>query len=185
MTPTARAFVAAALLTLSASGAAADQNDPRLDTLFRQLGKVDTLFEAQRAEQRIWRIWHKHDDDKVTAAMATGQAALSEQNRKAALSSFDRAVKLAPNFAEAWNARATVNYLLGNYERSLADIRRVLALEPRHFGALSGRGLCLIALEKPRQALDAFEQSLKVHPFQPGTRQRAEQLRKLLDENAI
>lgn len=172
------------LLTATTAGLA-DQTDPRLDKLFALLGDAESLVEAQAVERRVWRIWHEHDDERVAAAMADGQAALADDDRKGALAAFDHAVKLAPNFAEAWNARATVNYLMGNYRRSLADIRRVLALEPRHFGALAGRGLCWLALEEPERALAAFEASLDVHPHQPGTRARAKRLRRQLEDSAI
>lgn len=174
-----------ATLVLVGGAARGDQSNARLDDLFMRLGEAESLAEAQGVERRIWRIWHAHDDERVAAAMADGQAALADDDRKGALAAFDHAVKLAPNFAEAWNARATVNFLMGNYRRSLADIRRVLALEPRHFGALAGRGLCWLALERPGRALAAFEASLDLHPHQPGTRARARQVRKRLQDSAI
>jgi tetratricopeptide (TPR) repeat protein len=74
-----------------------------------------------------------------------------------------------------------VNYQMGNYQRSLADIRRTLTLEPRHFGALSGRGLCYLALDRPEQALEAFQASLEIHPYQPGVKAKARELKADLD----
>lgn len=180
-----RSLLVVILLAAGGGAASADQTDPRLDGLFAALAGAETQEGAQRLETRIWRIWHQHPNERVAAAMADGQAALADDDRRGALAAFDHAVKLAPNFAEAWNARATVHYLLGNYKRSLADIRRVLVLEPRHFGALAGRGLCWLKLDRPGRALEAFEASLAVHPFQPGTRERAEQLRRELEESAI
>lgn len=170
---------------LGAGAARADQTDPRLDRLFARLDAAESTREAQRIERRIWRIWHAHEDEKVQAVMSRGQFYLGRGDRAAALAAFDQAVRLAPDFAEAWNARATLHYLLGDYRRSLADIREVLKLEPRHFGALAGRGLCWLALDKPRKALAAFKASLAVHPHQPGTQARVEQLKDRLGERDI
>src|SRR6476646_8072318 len=77
----------------------------------------------------------------------------------------DDIVMRAPDWAEGWNKRATVLYILGEQDRSLADIEHVLALEPRHFGALSGIGLIRIAKGQPREALAAYRRALAVNPF--------------------
>lgn len=160
-----------------AGPAGADQTDPRLDALFERLQAAESRREARPIEQRIWRIWHMHDEEEVLAVMSRGRFYLRQERLERARGAFDQAIELAPEFAEAWNARATVNYMLGNYRESLADIERVLELEPRHFGALSGRGLCWEALDKPEKALTAFEAALEVHPRQPGTRARVRELR--------
>lgn len=181
-------IVAAALIAaaLAAPGALhADQTDPRLEQLFARLSEVDSRAEAQHLERRIWRIWHAHEDEKVQSVMSRGQFYLRRGNREQALAAFDQAVRIAPNFAEAWNARATLHFMVGNYRRSLGDIRRALHLEPRHFGALAGKGLCHMALGEPREAMAAFERSLAIHPKQPGTEARLERLRKELQERDI
>src|SRR3546814_20777188 len=94
-------------------------------------------------------------------------------------------VVIAPGFAEGWNKRATVHYLLGNYGESLADIAETLALEPRHFGALSGRGLVYLRLEDAQRALDAFEQALAIPPNLPAAALNAEELRKMLHDREL
>lgn len=78
------------------------------------------------------------------------------------------------DFAEAWNKRATLHYLLGNYEESLADIEQVLELEPRHFGALSGKGLVHLQRGELTRAKEAFTALLSVHPNSPGARNNLE-----------
>ena len=86
-------------------------------------------------------------------------------------------VRAAPDFAEAWNKRATVHYLMGNFEASVADIRRTLALEPRHFGALSGMGLIYDAIGNQTAAMKVWEKALEIHPHLPGMKARIQELR--------
>ena len=169
------------LSLLIAAPARADQDDPRLDTLFDRLENADSRGQAQMIAGRIWAIWFQHPNGYVEALLRQGREALQDGDLEGALIAFDDAVRKAPGFAEAWNARATVNYQMGNYQRSLADIRRTLTLEPRHFGALSGRGLCYLALDRPEKALAAFQASLEVHPYQPGVKAQVRDLKAELD----
>ncbi len=96
--------------------------------------------------------------ERVSALIGQGVAAL-------AMPMLDELVARAPNWAEAWNKRATALYLAGEHDRSLADIERVLDLEPRHFGALAGMGLIHIARGQYREALAAYRRALTVNPF--------------------
>ncbi|NQW12191.1 MAG: tetratricopeptide repeat protein [Alphaproteobacteria bacterium] len=150
----------------------ADQNDPRLPALFTVLSKAERPDQAWYAETRIWAIWHEYNGDKrVARAMRDGLAAMSAQRFAEAIDGFDEASRLDPNFAEAWNKRATVFYLMGDLERSIVDVRRTLALEPRHFGALSGLGLIYLQMNRLEDAIKAFEAALKIHPFLPAASQ--------------
>jgi tetratricopeptide (TPR) repeat protein len=112
--------------------------------------------------------------------MRQGTVAMSQGQLGRALERFDRIVDLAPEFAEGWNKRATVLYLMGDYQASVLDIQRTLELEPRHFGALSGLGLIYDAIEEPAAALRSFEAALEIHPHLVGTLQRIEELRRQL-----
>ena len=103
----------------------------------------------------------------------------------AAEESFDRVIELAPNFAEGWNKRATTLYSMGQFEKSMQDIDKVLALEPRHFGALSGLGLCNVRLGKDREALAAFQRAAKLDPNLPGVQANIEALKKQLVKDSI
>lgn len=165
--------------------AAADQNDSRLDALFLRLLEAPAPGEAQRIEGEIWQIWLESDDGAVRGLMRDGVAALERGDYAHALAKFDQMVVIAPDFAEGWNKRATVHYLLGNYGQSLSDIAKTLALEPRHFGALSGRGLVYVRLEDERRALEAFEAALAIHPNLPAAAANAEQLRQMLHDREI
>jgi tetratricopeptide (TPR) repeat protein len=179
------AFAILLLLAASLAPARADQTDSRLDALFARLQEAPGPAEALAIEGSIWHIWVESDDGAVRALMRDGIRAMERGDYRAALSKFDQMVLIAPDFAEGWNKRATVHYLLGNYAPSLGDIAKTLALEPRHFGALSGRGLVYIALEDERRALKAFEAALKIHPNLTSAAENAERLRKVLRDREI
>ncbi len=168
-----------ALLSLAPS-ACASQTDERLDTLFRRLQTTDDNGEAAALTQLIWEIWHQSDYDVVNDLMSKGIEEISLGNYDAALAAFNKVVEVDPHFAEGWNKRATVYYLMQEYEPSIRDIERTLELEPRHFGALSGLGLIFFAIDNEGAALKALEAALKVNPHLPGARTRAEQLRRRL-----
>ena len=158
--------------------AAADQKDPRLALLFEKLGGSDTVVEAQMLELQIWQIWTEAKDGPTDTLMQLGLGAMQAGNLAGALELFDAVTLGKPDFAEGWNKRATVLYMLGAHERSAEDVAKVLALEPRHFGALSGLGLINMELDRTDAALEAFERALKVHPHLPGVKQRVEVLKK-------
>ncbi|HMR32937.1 MAG TPA: tetratricopeptide repeat protein [Geminicoccaceae bacterium] len=167
--------LAAALLLLSAAPALADQIDPRLPALFERLKAGPEA--AVVAEAEIWQIWSEIFDAESAELLAEGTAAMATRSWPTALERFDALVERSPNFAEAWNKRATLHYLMGDYPASVADIQRTLALEPRHFGALSGLGLIFMTIGDPEPAIESFEAALAIHPYMPGARQNIEGLR--------
>jgi tetratricopeptide (TPR) repeat protein len=171
----------AMLLIASAAGPArADQDDPRLDGLFQRLQHTPDAAEAHVLEQQIWQVWLQSDDAAINRLMEQGVLALRAQDYGAALHAFDRMIEQAPDFAEGWNKRATVHYLMGNWRASVRDIQQTLALEPRHFGALFGLGLIYDALDQPEAALRSFEATLVLNPHSESTRQMIEELRQQL-----
>jgi tetratricopeptide (TPR) repeat protein len=109
--------------------------------------------------------------------MALGIVAASQGDLRRSLDYFDRVVRTAPDFAEGWNKRATVYYMMGDYTASVEDIRRTLALEPRHFGALSGMGLIYDAIGDTEAAVKVWEKALEIHPHMEGIRNRIRELR--------
>jgi tetratricopeptide (TPR) repeat protein len=160
--------------------ALADQRDGRLDGLFAQLQHVASAREAQVIEQRIWIIWSEPTDPKIGLLLQEGVTAMAHDDFREALASFDRMVEEAPDFAEGWNKRATLYYLMGDYRASVLDIRRTLDLEPRHFGALSGLGLIYDAIEQPAAALRSFEAAIALNPHLQSIEQRILELRREL-----
>lgn len=173
-----------ASLAVTAAGRA-DQNDERLDALFVRLLEAPGPGEAQLVEGLIWQIWLQSDDGAVQALMYDGIDALQQRDYQRALSKYEQMVLVDPDFAEGWNKRATVHYLLGNYEQSLADIEKTLELEPRHFGALAGRGLVYAELREPQRALKAFEAALAIHPNLASAAINAARLREILRDRDI
>jgi tetratricopeptide (TPR) repeat protein len=162
------------------TSAIADQNDRRLDGLFEKLHVTPDAAEGRAIEQEIWQIWLESDDATVNRLMREGIAAMNLQQFGLALERFDRMVERAPEFAEGWNKRATVHFLMGDLQASVLDIERTLGLEPRHFGALSGLGLIYNAIDEPRAALRSFEAALELNPHLEVTRERVEELRREL-----
>jgi tetratricopeptide (TPR) repeat protein len=160
------------------AGAVSAQTGPQLDQLFDRLHKTQSEQEAAQLTRMIWALWTTSEDSNVNELMRQGLIAMQRQDLDAALDRFDQMVKYAPDFAEGWNKRATVYYMRGEYQESVADIERVLELEPRHFGALSGLGMIYEELDRKEQALKAFEAALTANPFLPGAKQQIEILRK-------
>jgi tetratricopeptide (TPR) repeat protein len=159
-----------------AQPALADQTDPRLGPLFEQLRSAPDEDSAKPVEIEIWRLWAETTDADSASLYARGVAAMNLGDGRTARAAFDLLVIREPGFAEAWNKRATLLYLLGDYEGSIADIRSTLVLEPRHFGALSGLALIYARQQRPAQALQSLEAALQIHPFLPGGRERKREL---------
>jgi tetratricopeptide (TPR) repeat protein len=183
--PTILIAIVLGLVMGTGDAARADQKDPRLEALFQELRVVTGYLKARTLEQQIWEIWTASGNPEVNRLMDDGVTALATQDYKKALSDFTRIIDLAPDFAEGWNKRATVLYLVGDYDGSLADVDQTLALEPRHFGALSGLGLIKAAQEREEEAIDAFEKALAVNPHMPGVISNIEHLKQRLKDKQI
>ena len=157
-----------------------DQNDERLPELFNRLRNTSDPLEAQIIEADIWRIWVDSGLDDMNALLQEGILAMGQGRLKKSIAIFDRVVTTLPDFAEGWNKRATAHYLNEDYTASVIDIERTLALEPRHFGAISGMGLIFMARGDDAGALAAFEEVLNINPNARGARMHVEALRKKL-----
>lgn len=170
---------------LSSMSAAADQNDPRLEDLFERLQAADDPATAAPIEELIWQIWFEHDDSGIASQIMTAVAQMNSNQLENALATLNRLVEAAPEFAEAWNRRATLHYIMGNYAASEADIVKTLQLEPFHFGALSGRGLVLISQGKYEEARNAFSRALEVNPNMPEVKNNIDQINQYLSRRTI
>ena len=173
------------ILLLGLGSATADQNDPRLDGLFAELKTSADPEGAHRIERMIWQVWLDSGDAEVNRLMDRGVAAMNRRDLDGAVEIFDRIIEQKPDFAEGWNKRATVYYMQDKLEASVRDVQRTLALEPRHFGALSGMGLIFTEVGNFSAAIEAYEAVLDLHPQSVGARINLEQLRARLRKNLI
>jgi len=143
-----------------------DNHQKEIDKLFIQLKSALNFEKSKKIEDKIWSLWTTHPSkNNLTKLLADGSSAMMDNKLEIAYNKFTEVIELDPNWAEAWNKRATVLYLMGKYELSQADIDKVLAIEERHFGALSGQGLVQTALKNYQKAIDSYIQAHKVHPF--------------------
>ena len=180
------ALVLALTLVLGSMGTAlADQNDPALDGLFRDLKAAQSPQEVRRIEAQIWTLWFDTGSEQMDRMLLAGDRAMSAGRFDQSYAILNGVIEHRPDLSEGWNRRATLRYLMGDYDGSIADIGETLKREPRHFGALSGLGLCNIALGNEEEALDAFERALVHNPHMPGVQRRVKQLRDRLGRHAI
>jgi tetratricopeptide (TPR) repeat protein len=140
------------------------QRTASLDTLFEALKIAPDADSAKAIETRIWAVWMISGSDTCNLLMGRAKAALDEKDYELAIKLLDAVVEIKPGYVEGWNRRATVYYLMNDYGHSLADIREVLAREPRHFGALAGLGLILQELGDDAHALAAYRRALAINP---------------------
>ncbi len=136
-----------------------------LDQLFFDLKRERNERAAERISQKIWAEWFKSGSASIDLMMTWSQEAVKEKKYNVALDFLDQIVTLQPDYAEGWNRRATLHFMMNNYGKSVADIKRTLALEPRHFGALSGWGMILKNTGQKELALKAFTQALEIYPM--------------------
>ena len=158
----------------------ADQNDPRLPKLFESLKSATDAKTAQVTASDIWRIWsEKSDDKRIAELLRQGTEQMNAGQLRKAEKLFTLVINAAPDFAEAWNKRATVYFLMGAYDLSKKDIAQTIAREPQHFGAWSGLGLVETHIGNYDAALKAYEKAATIHPFLEGYENMVEKLRKL------
>ncbi|MEM7426118.1 MAG: tetratricopeptide repeat protein [Pseudomonadota bacterium] len=156
-----------------------------LDNLMARLQRSTSQEQAKAIEHTILQLWLRVYSPSVEVLMKQAIRAMNDEKYAPALTLLDTVIELAPDYAEAWNKRATAYFYERDYERSLADIEQVLQLEPRHFGALTGRGLVEQARGNKKEALDAFRKALEVHPYLDGAKSGVKALQKAVEGERI
>jgi len=174
-----------AVAATESSTAASVQPANTLDALFTELKRERDEAKAKRISERIWAKWRDSGSATANLLMQWADKAISENKNALALDLLDQVVVLMPDFAEGWNRRATLNYAVGDHGKSMADIDRVLALEPRHFGAIAGMAAILSASENDQLELRAWEQLLEIYPANRQAQQRVGELAEKLAGDRI
>ncbi len=163
----------------------ANERDILLNELFIKLKKnsSDTSYEI---EKKIWKIWSTHPDNQnLTNMLLNGSNLVNDNRFNEAINIFTQVIELDPDWAEAWNKRATVFYLLGEFQKSQNDIDKVLELEKRHFGALAGQGLVNIQLKNYEKAIKSYKKALKIYPSMRSPEIMIKEIEALIKEDLI
>ena len=168
----------------------AEERDSKIDKLFIQLKDTKNLLSAQTIEKEIWKIWLIHPSDdrrgfRLTELLFQGTRLMNGGKLSKAYELFTQIIATEPDWSEAWNKRATVLYLMNRYESSLDDIKITLALEPRHFGALSGQALNYIELKQYEKAIKSYKAAQKIYPLLDSAKKMIPELKDLINDQAI
>lgn len=161
----------------AASGPASEETRAaRVEKLIETLRTTKDGDAGREAERALLELWLASGSDTVDLLMNWSLKAMQGKNYPLALDFLDRIIIMKPDYVEGWNKRATVYFMRDDYGRALADIARVLELEPRHFGALSGLGLIFRAVGRDEQAIAAYRQALEIDPFLDNVKEALDEL---------
>lgn len=152
--------------------------EPDLDTLFSMLKNEDSQQARAHAAHRIQMRWVRSGSATVDLLMARASAALEAKKPELALDLLDAVVRFRPDYAAGWNRRAAAHFMAGHLGPAIADIERTLAIEPRHWGALTGLAAIQQATDEDAAALATYERILEIYPHQEKAEKAAEELRK-------
>ena len=156
-----------------------------LSNLYQQLANAQDKQNAEFISATIQRLWLKSGSETVDILMSRAVHMVQEKELDLALEILDAVVEIAPKYTEGWNQRATVHFLKRDYEDSLGDLRRVLAIEPRHYRAVNGLGLILQELGEKSAALKAYRRALQLNPFLSETKRSIKELRRDVEGQGI
>ena len=173
------------ILIFSTTTLSANDRDIELNKLFLEL-KKDIPSLSSRIAQQIWMLWSTHPtDQKLTSILDEGSRLVQDQQLTRAIDVFTEAIELDPTWAEAWNKRATVLYMVGEFQKSQDDIDKVLELEERHFGALAGQGMVNIQLENYDKAKRSYQKAQEIYPAMKSSKVMIEQIEELIKRQSI
>ena len=163
----------------------ADDRSSELNHLFNEL-KIKDKNLSFEVEQQIWKIWSTHpNNNRLTSMLAAGSNFMKNNEYSKAVEIFTKVIDLDPTWAEAWNKRATVLYIIGEFEKSQNNLDQVLKLEKRHFGALAGQGLVNIELENYEKALESYKEAMRIYPSMNSPKIMIKQIKELIQRQSI
>ncbi len=149
--------------------------------LLAALRDADDVVRAL-AENSLWQVWSRSGDPEVDGLFQIGVEQMQRGAGGAAVETFTQVIRRRPDFAEGWNKRATIYFVMGEFEKSLRDCDEVIKRNPNHFGALAGYGQIYLRLDQPERALDYFQRALTVNPNLAGVEAAVEDLKQALIE---
>ena len=165
---------------------AAQDREEELNKLFNQLKNTYNNLSAKEIESKIWKLWTTHPSEQtLTDLLEKGSYYMSQNQLTSAHNVFSKAIELDPNWAEAWNKRATVFYMVGEFQKSQDDIDKVLELEERHFGALAGQGMVNIKLKNYDKAKRSYQKAQEIYPAMKSSKVMIEQIEELIKRQSI
>ena len=178
-------LIITSILFFFTSSLIADVRSNELDKLFIEL-KKNTPSLSSKIEEQIWLVWSTHPtDQKLTSILNEGSRLVKDQKLNKAITVFTEAIELDPLWAEAWKKRATVFYMIGEFQKSQNDINKVLELEKRHFGALAGQGLVNIQLKNYDKAKKSYQKAQEIYPTMKSPKLMIEQIEELIKRQSI
>jgi len=161
------------------------ERNRNIEFLFGALKAAPDDASAKEIENRIWAVWTEAHSETANLLMSRAKKAADDKDYDLALRVLSAIIEMKPDFTEAWNRRATIYFLKKDYTNSLADISKVLAREPRHFGALSGLGLIMQDIGDDKHALDAYSKALEVYPRLKGMEEKVKTLKEKVEGRNI
>jgi tetratricopeptide (TPR) repeat protein len=180
-----RAFLFFLIYLCSITSSHSNEREVKLNQLFDEL-KVNKAKVAAIVAQEIWSLWSTHPtDQKLTSMLDEGSRLVQDRQLSRAISVFSDAIELDPLWAEAWNKRATVFYMVGEFQKSQDDIDKVLELENRHFGALAGQGMVNIKLKNYDKAKRSYQKAQEIYPALESPKVMIEQIEELIKRQSI
>ena len=178
-------YILTILFVLNITNLEANDKNKKLDRLFNDL-KFKNATLSYEIEQKIWELWSTHPSDKnLTRMLAEGSNLVNKKKFDQAIVVFSKVINLDPKWAEAWNKRATVLYMVGEFQKSQDDIDKVLELEERHFGALAGQGLVNIRLENYDKAIMSYKKAQQIYPKMKSPKIMIKQIEELIRSQSI
>jgi len=172
-------------LLLTTSVLSANERDIQLNKLFNELKKNIPSLSSGIAQQ-IWTLWSTHPTNhKLTSILDEGSRLVQDRQLYRAIDVFTEAIELDPSWAEAWNKRATVFYMVGEFQKSQDDIDKVLELENRHFGALAGQGMVNIQLRNYEKAILSYKKAQEIYPSMQSAEIMIKKIENLIKQDLI
>ena len=172
-------FLIVSFLFFFSSSILADQKDSRLNTLFEKLYLSSSNLESSIIISDIWEIWSIIENPNVQQLYNKAKLQMDNGEFQSAIQLFTKVININPEFAEAWNKRATTYFLMGEFDKSISDIEKTLILEPRHFGALDGLAEIYLLKKDLIKAAATYEKILKIIPSSKKSKDRLEKINEL------